>query len=120
MTAGAQRCCYIGCGKLYVPRATGGQRAAHLYCSRACHAATRAKRMDRRTCPSCGDPFFVVQSSQQQTCSVDCRGDMMSGRTSKLVRCEACHSLFDRPRECVGEQRETYGFSAIALAEGWS
>lgn len=33
MTAQAQRCCYIGCGKLYVPRPTG-QRAAHLYCSR--------------------------------------------------------------------------------------
>lgn len=120
MTARAQRCCYIGCGKLYVPSRSASYRATGIYCSQACWAATRRKRMLRKECPACGDPFFVVASSAQQTCSVDCRGDMMSGRASKLVRCEACHSLFDRPHECVGEQRETYGFSAIALAEVWS
>ena len=116
MTAEPMRCCFIGCAKLFIPTRHGRQ----VYCSLACSAASKAKRMERRLCNGCGEAFWCKATSKQQSCSVACRGLSRTERGAHLERCRECHGLFDRPHECQGAARETYGFSMLALAEGWS
>lgn len=119
MTARAQRCCYIGCGKLYVPSKNNAHRPS-IYCSLACSGAAKRKRLLRKECQSCGEMFFHAHNAKPIYCSTDCRDEGMSVATGKtLVRCErGCGGLFHGPHEC--QPVETYGFSALALAEGWS
>ena len=70
----AQPCCCIQCGKLYVPNRHGRQ----IYCSLACSAAAKAKRLLRKECPSCHEQFFYRNNARPIYCSTDCRDEGMT------------------------------------------
>lgn len=119
MSHEAQRCCYIACGRLYIPGKNNANRAS-VYCSLACSGAAKRKRLLRRECPSCEREFFHAHNAKPTYCSTACRDVGMTTDAGKvLVRCvRGCGGLFHGPHEC--QPTETYGYSMLALADGWS
>ena len=111
------RCSNPSCARLYVKTRHDRQ----TYCSRQCSWTAKTAPRVVVECPVCHAMFSKKAHAVQVFCGYECR-DVQRGREhgAHLIRCESCHSLYDKPHECPGDRRETYGYSMLALAEAWS